>query len=157
MRWALVHRRVYDGAGSSPPELLDQLVLGEQRPDGLDVAGPAQRLLDHLAHPRQGLEQGAQAVAVERLHLAHAVDLDALEAAQRLDLGRHAAAIWQAARDGADVRGYFVWSIMDNFEWNLGFTKRFGLVHVDFKTQKRTVKDSGRWYAAVSRENGFEI
>ncbi len=76
----------------------------------------------------------------------------------RIDyLARHASAVWQAIEDGVDMRGYFVWSIMDNFEWNLGFTKRFGLVHVDFKTQKRTVKDSGRWYAAVSRENGFEI
>jgi beta-glucosidase len=72
----------------------------------------------------------------------------------RIDyLARHAAAIWQANTDGADVRGYFIWSIMDNFEWNLGYTKRFGLVHVDFATQKRTVKDSGRWFERVSREN----
>ncbi len=72
-------------------------------------------------------------------------------------LSRHAAAVWQAAQDGADVRGYFVWSIMDNFEWNLGYTKRFGLAHVDFATQKRTVKDSGRWYSAVCRDNGFDV
>jgi len=76
----------------------------------------------------------------------------------RIDyLGRHAAAIWQANQDGADVRGYFVWSIMDNFEWNLGFTKRFGLVHVDCSTQRRTVKDSGRWFSAVARENRLSI
>ncbi|HTO24195.1 MAG TPA: GH1 family beta-glucosidase [Spirochaetia bacterium] len=72
-------------------------------------------------------------------------------------LSRHAAAIWQANQDGADVRGYFVWSILDNFEWNLGFTKRFGLVHVDFKTQKRTVKDSGRWYSDVVKENRVTV
>jgi beta-glucosidase len=76
----------------------------------------------------------------------------------RIDyVARHAAGIWQAIQDGADVRGYFVWSIMDNFEWNLGYTKRFGLVHVDFKTQKRTVKDSGRWFSRVIRENSVEI
>jgi beta-glucosidase len=46
---------------------------------------------------------------------------------------------------------------MDNFEWNLGYTKRFGLVHVDFRSQKRTVKDSGRWFQKVSRENRVDI
>jgi len=51
------------------------------------------------------------------------------------------------ARDaGVDVRGYFVWSLMDNFEWAEGFSKRFGLIHVDFETQRRRLKDSARWY-----------
>jgi beta-glucosidase len=72
-------------------------------------------------------------------------------------LSRHLAAVWQAIQDGVDMRGYFAWSIMDNFEWNFGYTKRFGLVHVDFPTQKRTVKDSGRWYAGVCGRNGFDV
>jgi beta-glucosidase len=72
-------------------------------------------------------------------------------------IARHAAGIWQAIQDGVDVRGYFVWSIMDNFEWNLGYTKRFGLVHVDFRSQKRTVKDSGKWFSRVSRANSVEV
>ena len=72
-------------------------------------------------------------------------------------LARHAAGIWQSIQDGADVRGYFVWSIMDNFEWNLGYSKRFGLIHVDFDSLKRTVKDSGRWMARVTRENAVTI
>ncbi len=55
------------------------------------------------------------------------------------------------------MRGYFLWSFMDNWEWAFGFTKRFGIVHVDYQTQKRTVKDSGRWYARAARENGFPL
>jgi beta-glucosidase len=70
-------------------------------------------------------------------------------------VARHAAAVHQAITDGADVRGYFLWSFMDNFEWAFGFTKRFGITYVDYKTQKRTIKDSGRWYSKVAQENGF--
>ena len=61
----------------------------------------------------------------------------------------------RAIQDGADVRGYHAWSLMDNFEWAEGYTKRFGLVHVDFKTGKRTIKESGRWYGKVAAANGF--
>ncbi len=57
----------------------------------------------------------------------------------------------RAVRDGADVRGYFAWSLLDNFEWSVGFTKRFGIVHVDYETLKRTIKDSGYWYRDVIR------
>jgi len=72
-------------------------------------------------------------------------------------LARHAAAIHQAISDGANVRGYFVWSFMDNWEWPFGFTKRFGLIHVDYRNQKRTLKDSGQWYSRAVRENGFPL
>jgi beta-glucosidase len=59
-----------------------------------------------------------------------------------------------AARDaGADVRGYFAWSLLDNFEWSYGYDKRFGIVHVDYETQKRTVKQSGRWFRDNIRRN----
>lgn len=55
-------------------------------------------------------------------------------------------AIGRAREEGSDVRGYFVWTLMDNFEWAFGFSKRFGLIYVDFDTQKRIIKDSGFWY-----------
>jgi beta-glucosidase len=53
-----------------------------------------------------------------------------------------------------DVRGYFAWSLLDNFEWSLGYSKRFGIVHVDFETQRRTLKDSARHYARIIATNG---
>ncbi len=53
-----------------------------------------------------------------------------------------------------DVRGYFGWSFLDNLEWSLGFSKRFGLVHVNFETQQRTPKDSMRLYSRIVASNG---
>lgn len=61
----------------------------------------------------------------------------------------HLEAVAQAREAGADVRGYLVWSLLDNFEWAYGYTKRFGIVHVDYDTQARTPKDSARWYRQV--------
>lgn len=72
-------------------------------------------------------------------------------------LQNHIAQVHRAIQDGVPVKGYFVWSLMDNFEWALGYGPRFGLVYVDYKTLKRTVKDSGRWYARVIGANGFEV
>jgi beta-glucosidase len=61
----------------------------------------------------------------------------------------HLGAVHEAMAQGADVRGYFVWSLLDNFEWAYGYSKRFGVVHVDFETLQRTPKASARWYAEV--------
>lgn len=66
----------------------------------------------------------------------------------------HLAALREAIRQGVDVRGYFVWSLLDNLEWNHGFSKRFGIVHVDFATQRRTPKASARFFAEVVRSRG---
>ncbi|MFH0828994.1 MAG: glycoside hydrolase family 1 protein [Candidatus Kerfeldbacteria bacterium] len=61
--------------------------------------------------------------------------------------------LYRAISCGVDVRGYFYWSFLDNFEWREGFTKRFGLVEVDFQTQQRTIRPSARWFALVCRSN----
>jgi beta-glucosidase len=61
-------------------------------------------------------------------------------------LADHVAAVADARDAGADVRGYLVWSLLDNFEWAYGYRKRFGIVRVDYPTGERTPKDSARWY-----------
>jgi beta-glucosidase len=61
-------------------------------------------------------------------------------------LVRHLAALKQSLGEGVPVAGYFAWSLLDNFEWAEGYTRRFGLTHVDFTTQRRILKDSGKWY-----------
>lgn len=66
---------------------------------------------------------------------------------------RHLMAVAKAIALGAPVRGYYGWSFMDNFEWAFGFTKRFGLVYVDYASQQRTIKDSGLWYRGVIAAN----
>ncbi len=58
----------------------------------------------------------------------------------------HIAQIYKAKQEGINVTGYFIWTLLDNFEWAEGFQPTFGLVHVDFATQKRIVKASGNWY-----------
>ncbi|MFI6208097.1 GH1 family beta-glucosidase [Streptomyces sp. NPDC051041] len=63
----------------------------------------------------------------------------------------HLAAVHQAVQDGVDVRGYFLWSLLDNFEWAHGYSKRFGIVYVDYPTGTRIPKASARWYAQVAR------
>ncbi|HET7071721.1 MAG TPA: GH1 family beta-glucosidase [Nocardioides sp.] len=74
----------------------------------------------------------------------------------RIDyLHSHLTAVHEAMRQGADVRGYYVWSLLDNFEWAWGYDKRFGLVHVDFADQRRTPKASAHWYADVITRNGL--
>ena len=84
--------------------------------------------------------------AAEGDHLAYSLRDDYLRT--------HIKAVHAAIEDGVDLRGYFVWSLLDNFEWSLGYSKRFGVVHVDFETQKRTLKDSALFYSRVIASKG---
>jgi beta-glucosidase len=77
---------------------------------------------------------------------------------QRIDFtGRYLAQFRRAIEEGVEASGYFHWSLMDNFEWAEGYRQRFGLIHVDYTTQQRTLKDSARWYGEVIRTNGENL
>jgi beta-glucosidase len=67
---------------------------------------------------------------------------------------QHLRAAHDAMSKGVDLRGYYAWSLLDNYEWSLGYSKRFGIVHVDYSTQQRTIKSSGRYYASVIASKG---
>jgi beta-glucosidase len=70
-------------------------------------------------------------------------------------LDKHLNAILDAVDRGVDIRGYFQWSLLDNFEWSLGYQKRFGIIHVNYATQIRTPKESAHWYTEVIELNGL--
>ncbi|HPD00239.1 MAG TPA: GH1 family beta-glucosidase [Acetivibrio sp.] len=67
----------------------------------------------------------------------------------------HLTQVHRAIEDGANMNGYYLWSLMDNFEWSYGYSKRFGIIHVDHETQKRIIKDSGYWYKETIANNEF--
>jgi beta-glucosidase/6-phospho-beta-glucosidase/beta-galactosidase len=71
-------------------------------------------------------------------------------------LDGHLRAAHRAIQGGVDLRGYFVWSLLDNFEWAEGYSKRFGIVYVDFPTQRRLPKDSARWYRETIARGGLD-
>jgi len=74
----------------------------------------------------------------------------------RIDyLKSHLRAVHIAMQQGANIRGYYAWSLLDNFEWAFGYSKRFGIVHVNYETQERTVKDSGRFYSEIIKSNSI--
>ena len=76
----------------------------------------------------------------------------------RIDfLHRYLSCLKRAAKDGVDIHGYFHWCLTDNFEWSKGYTERFGMVHCDFQTQKRIIKDSGYWYRDIIKSNGKDL
>jgi beta-glucosidase len=70
-------------------------------------------------------------------------------------LTNHFAAAHRAVQAGVPLKGYFVWSLLDNFEWARGYNQRFGIIWIDYQTQQRVIKDSARWYQDVIRQGGF--
>jgi beta-glucosidase len=73
---------------------------------------------------------------------------------KRIDfIHQHLATLLRATEAGVPLRGYFCWTLLDNFEWAFGTSSRFGLAYTDFTTQKRILKDSGKWYGEVARSN----
>lgn len=72
-------------------------------------------------------------------------------------LHSHLVQVQRAIEAGIPIEGYFAWSLLDNFEWAFGYTMRFGLIYLDYATQKRILKESGRWYSQVTRENGLQV
>ncbi len=103
-------------------------------------------------------EYGAPAIYVTENGVAledHLADDSVHDPGRIAFLHDHLLAAHRAWQAGAPLRGYFVWSLLDNFEWALGYSKRFGLVHVDYPTQRRTMKESGRWYRRVVARNAL--
>ncbi|PRX96794.1 GH1 family beta-glucosidase [Allonocardiopsis opalescens] len=145
---------VADDPGGRPPFIRGVPVPGSQR-TAMDWEVHPDGLASMLVHMTE--EYGARRLYVTESGSAWA-DVPGADGAvrdkQRTDyLERHLAACADAVRRGAPLRGYFVWSLLDNFEWAYGYDKRFGLVHVDYATQARTVKASGHRYAELIREH----
>ena len=85
------------------------------------------------------------------------VEGDSVHDEKRIEyLKAHISQAHKAIEDGVKLKGYFVWSLMDNFEWAEGYSKRFGICYVDYKTQKRIIKDSAKWYSNVISKNAIE-
>ena len=157
-----------------PPGDLDYLGLNYYRRDA--VSAMSDRAFDWTIGPRPGTEQTQMGWEVApdglrdvllALHSEYApreititengaayadsVDHDGrVRDDRRVEyLARHISAAGDALAAGVPLRGYHVWSLLDNYEWSLGYTRRFGLVHVDFASQRRTLKDSADWYAKL--------
>jgi beta-glucosidase len=143
--------------GSYPLELVDS-PMGEYRtemgwginPDGYydllvrldkDYGGPAILLTENGVSCRDMIDLEGRVVDEGRIDF----------------MRRYLASVHKAIKAGVNIRGYYAWTLMDNFEWAWGRSQRFGLAYTDFPTQERIIKSSGRWYAKVIGENGFDL
>lgn len=80
-----------------------------------------------------------------------------LHDAERIDYVKSVLiSLYKAIEDGIDVRGYYIWSLLDNFEWTAGYEARYGLYYTNYSAQERVAKDSAKWYEQVIADNGFE-
>jgi beta-glucosidase len=130
-----------------PPECAKTAMGWEIHPRGLyDLLI---RLKRDWGNPAMMITENGAAFADEQVKGGQVADVD------RIDYVRsHLGEARRAIADGARLEGYFLWSLMDNFEWAYGYTKRFGITHVDFRTQARTWKKSASWYQGVIASNG---
>jgi beta-glucosidase len=142
-------------ASASQPEVPPPKVLGESDmgweiyPDGLfELLKDVNR--DYKLPPVFITENGMACVDVLR-------DGKVEDQARIEYLRMHLQSVANARQAGVDIRGYFYWSLMDNFEWESGYAKRFGLVHVDYSTQKRTLKRSAHWYREMIGRHKGEV
>ncbi len=102
--------------------------------------------------PVLAITENGAAYADQRVENGQVQDDDRVEYLQG-----HLRELRHAAQDGVRLQGYYLWSLMDNFEWSWGYARRFGIVHVDFHTQARTWKKSAKWYQAVIASNGRDL
>ena len=115
-------------------------------------------LYDVLARLRDEYQPPEIVITKNGVPVGDGVDLDRRVRDQRRIsyLRDHLVQVHRAIADGVPVSGYFAWPLLDGFEWNYGYRMRSGLVYVDYMTQGRTIKDSGRWYAQVCKANGLD-
>lgn len=144
-------RAVYNAGGR-----IDRVQGSEYTEMGWEVCAPAlRRVLNRLQRsyrlPPVYIAENGAAFKDERSADGKIHDVRRLEY-----LRQHFVQARLVMQDGVDLRGYFVWSLLDNFEWGHGYTKRFGLIGVDYATQQRTIKDSGEWYARVIAQNAVD-
>jgi len=144
-------RQLFDQHG----QRINRVPGSEHTEMGWEVHGPGLRRLLETLHKRYPLpplyiiENGAAFQDILRPD-------GSVHDPRRINyLREYISAVREAMREGVDVRGYFVWSLLDNFEWARGYSKRFGIVYVDYATQRRVIKDSGHWYAQVVAQNGI--
>jgi beta-glucosidase len=127
-------------------------------PDGADITAMGwpvapQGLAELLARVHRDYAPGPMYVTENGAAYDDAVTADGAihDVARKRYLQRHLAALRGAIASGVPVKGYFAWSLLDNFEWAEGYGRRFGLVHIDYATQQRRLKDSGKWYGDFLR------
>jgi beta-glucosidase len=135
---------------SDPPKSAERTDMGwEIYPDGLTEQ--LLELKNDYGNPKVFITENGAAFNDD-------LDENGVNDHQRISyLEKHLQAVYEARQKGANVGGYFVWSLLDNFEWAEGFEKRFGLVYTDYATQKRIPKASYRWYQDVIRNGGFNF
>ena len=138
------------GASDMHTGLADVTYQRNHRDEALVHLEANRHLGDEFAFPRYLITENGAAMADEPDERGFVDDQDRIEY-----LHDHLAAVHGVIAEGVPVEGYFVWSLLDNFEWAYGYTCRFGLVRVDYDTLERIPKASASWYAGVTRSNAL--